>query len=115
MNMYAFGFPETAILIGLLFVCIFLLFLLQKRIRKHKTENAVKSSKKGAISSLIAGGAVIILAVFFHLQMQADVLNTSEFLRPISEMTAAPVFVITFGGGIIGLTLIIAGSMLYRD
>jgi hypothetical protein len=71
-------------------------------------------NKKYGIVWVITGLVVSILSVVAHLFIQADISRSLRLIRPISEMTAEPLIILTILLFLTGIILLLIGLYSIR-
>jgi len=107
--MYNFGTIGIIILFLTFLVCVTILFLLRKSIRKKAIEKKDIPFTKYGIIGIITGFLILSVSIVFHLMIRNNIINTWELIRPISEMTSGPALLLTIITCMFGLTIMLFG------
>ena len=101
---------EGFITIAVSLLICFLFFYFSRKFNHRKIKNDPDfAAKKYGIVWIIVGLIVSIIAFTFHLFFQIDLARYQGILRFLSEITAAPMLLISLLCLIIGLTVLFVG------
>ena len=95
-------------------LCLAFLYYLRKRIRTRITAESDLTNKKYGVLWIIFGLLISLISVIFHIYIQVDYYQSSNLLRPITEMVTEPIFLLTIIFFLIGLTTFLVGIYAVR-
>ncbi len=113
--MFTFGPASYVILLTVLLLCLAASIFFIKRMKQRLSSQTKLFYKRSGLFASLVGVILLLLSITGYLKMQADILKSPVFIRPVAEMTAEPIFILLISGVLIGLTSLVIGLIYLQS